>query len=227
MVSYHIYEIRREKLIIVIGGEKGGTGKTTIATNIAAMRTHHNADVLMVDTDIQGSANSWSATRDENKAVKRIPCIQKFGSGLARELIDISKRYQEVIVDAGGRDSVELRASLSVADRLFIPIQASQFDVWTLGAMDNLIRQASAYNPKLRAHVVINRASTNPSVTELRDATEVLEDYDLLRLATSVIRDRISFRKAARSGLSVQELQPSDDKAIQEILSLHKEVLHD
>ena len=214
-------------MIILIGGEKGGTGKTTLSTNIASMRANTGRDVLIVDTDKQGSANSWSAIRDENPAVKRIPCIQKFGQSLTSELKDLSNRYQDVVVDAGGRDSVELRAALTIAQKIFIPIQASQFDVWTLGAMDALIKQAQSFNPTLAAFVVINRASTNPSVSELDEAKEILGDYDLLKLSKAVIRDRISFRKAARAGLSVSELQPNDDKAISEILELYQEVFNE
>lgn len=214
-------------MIILIGGEKGGTGKTTLSTNIAAMRVNAGHDVLIVDTDKQGSANSWSATRDENPAVKRIPTLQKFGHGIATELRDLSGRYQDVIVDAGGNDSVELRAALTAADMIFIPIQASQFDVWTLGAMDTLITQSLSFNPRLVANVVINRASTNPSVSEIEEAEEILSDYDLLKLSPAIIRDRISFRKAARSGLSVSEFNPTDEKAIAEIQFLYNEIFND
>ena len=53
-------------MIVLIGGEKGGTGKTTIATNLAALRAMAGRDVLLVDTDPQGSASYWTTSRDEN-----------------------------------------------------------------------------------------------------------------------------------------------------------------
>ena len=145
-------------MIIVIGGEKGGTGKTTICTNIASIMAREGSDLLIIDTDKQGSASAWSALRDENKHVKRIPCIQKFGSTIATEINDLRKRYDDIIIDAGGRDSVELRGAMTVADIIYIPIQASQFDVWTLGAMDLLLTQATTFNARLKAIAVINRA---------------------------------------------------------------------
>ncbi len=52
-------------MVILIGGEKGGTGKTTIATNLAALRALAGHDVLLVDTDSQGSASYWASSRDE------------------------------------------------------------------------------------------------------------------------------------------------------------------
>lgn len=211
-------------MIILIGGEKGGTGKTTLCTNLAAIRAKEGIDVLIVDTDKQGSASAWSATRDQNSLVKRVPCIQKFGTSIPAEIADLKNRYEDIIIDAGGRDSVELRAAMSVAQRIYIPIQASQFDVWTLGAMDSLVNQVKAFNNQLEAYVIINRASTNPSVSEAIEASEVLEDFDHIKLSKSVIRDRISFRKAARSGLSIYELQAQDFKANQEINLFLEEV---
>lgn len=212
-------------MIILIGGEKGGTGKTTLSTNLAAIMMKNNSDVLLVDTDKQGSASAWCAMRDEIPNFKRIPCIQKFGPAIASEIKDLSNRYEDIIIDAGGRDSVELRATLTVADKVFIPIQASQFDVWTLGAMDNLVNLATPYNPTLKAFVVINRASTNPSVSESRETKEIFDDFQNLRLLQSMIRDRIAYRKAARSGLSVVELEQPDSKANSEIEDFYREVI--
>ena len=59
-------------MIILIGGEKGGTGKTTLSTNIAAKLALEGEDVLLVDTDKQGSASAWAATRDELEDVTRV-----------------------------------------------------------------------------------------------------------------------------------------------------------
>src|SRR5258708_2604751 len=120
-------------MIILIGGEKGGTGKTTLSTNLAAYMVKNELDVLLIDTDKQGSASAWCAVRDENTEVLRVPCMQKFGNSLIKEIKDLSTRYTNIIIDAGGRDSVELRAAMTIADKMYIPIQASQFDVWTIG----------------------------------------------------------------------------------------------
>ena len=212
--------------IILIGGEKGGTGKTTLAVNLAALRALQGRDVLLIDTDVQASASYWAQSRDEAQTRPRIACIQKFGKGLPTEVRDLARRYQDLIIDAGGRDSVELRSSLVVAERVFIPIQPSQFDIWTLGRMDDLVRTAQGFNAELRASVVISRASTNPSVNEAAESRTLLADFEHLRLANAIIRDRIAYRKAARDGLSVDELKPGDPKAIEEMRALFREVFH-
>ena len=147
--------------------------------------------------------------------------------GLQGELQDLASRYQDIIIDAGGRDSVELRSAMVVAHKAYVPIQASQFDIWTLAQMNDLIVTAQGFNPNLCAWVVINRGSTNPFVAETAEAVEILGDFKHLGLATSVVRDRIAYRKAARDGLSVVEMKPSDAKASREMTEFYIEVFND
>ena len=211
-------------MIVLIGGEKGGTGKTTLATNLAAKRVLAGRDVLLVDTDPQGSASYWAQSRDESGArPRRVACVQKFGKGLKAEVLDLAGRYQDIVIDAGGRDSAGLRAALVVAERAYIPVQPSQFDIWTLDRMDELAGAARGFNPGLRAFVLISRCSTNPSVSDARDAAEVLADFASLDLAGTAVRDRIAYRKAAREGLCVDELRPRDAKAVEEMQALYEE----
>ncbi|MEO1925435.1 MAG: AAA family ATPase [Gammaproteobacteria bacterium] len=211
-------------MIILVGGEKGGTGKTTIATNLAAMRALEGRDVLLIDTDPQGSANYWAQSRDDENISPRVACIQKFGKGLPKEVMDLATRYEDIIIDAGGRDSVELRSALVVVEKAFIPIQPSQFDIWTLNQMEELVETAKAFNPGLTAKVIISRSSTNPSVRESDDTGKLLNDFDNLELVDVTIRDRIAYRKAAKDGLAIIELKPKDPKAVKEIEGLYKEV---
>jgi chromosome partitioning protein len=212
-------------MIVLIGGEKGGTGKTTLATNLAAMRALAGRDVLLIDTDPQGSANYWAQSRDEEKIAPRVACVQKFGKGIPTEVKDLATRYDDIIIDAGGRDSVELRSSMVVAEKVYIPIQPSQFDIWTLGQMDELVETARGFNPGLQARVIISRSSTNPYVRESDQAGQLLvADFPNLDLADVTIRDRIAYRKAAQDGMAVVELSPKDPKAAEEMETFYREV---
>ena len=211
-------------MILLLGGEKGGTGKTTLAVNLAVILARTGKDVLLIDTDKQGSTNFWSSIRDELGTLPRIPCVQKFGKGLAKDVIDLSGRYEELIIDAGGRDSMELRYSLGVADKVIIPCQPTQFDLVTLNQMDTLVEQAQTLNRNLIASVVINRASTNPSVSDAEEARELILEFNHLNLIESILRERVSFQRSVREGLSVIEVPQPDRKAVTEINCLFKEV---
>ena len=213
-------------MIILIGGEKGGVGKSTLATNLAAMRVGAGHDVLLVDTDKQGSASSWAAIRDETDR-PRVTCMSKFGKALQNDLLDMSKRYEDLIVDAGGRDSVELRAAMVVADIVYVPIRPSQPDIWSLETMDALVAQAAAINEGLQGIVIINGASPNPVVQEAAETRELMSQFENLRLSETVIRDRIVFRKAFRDGLAVPEFMPVDPKGTDEISAYYAEVFGD
>lgn len=211
--------------IVLIGGEKGGTGKTTLATNMAAMLALQGKDVLLLDTDRQGTASFWATVREETEVEFRIPCVQKFGKGLPSQVRDLAERYDEIVIDAGGRDSMELRYSLGVCDRAYIPVQPFQFDIWTLRQMDELVEIAQGLNENLQAFIVLNRVSTNPSVREDQETLAFLreEGFEHLGLISSVLRDRIAFRKSARDGLSVVEWK-HDKKAAEEMNQLFREV---
>ncbi len=214
--------------ITVFGGEKGGTGKTTLAINIAAMLAMKGKDVLLLDTDRQGTASFWATVREEENIEPRVACVQKFGKGLPAQVRDLAERYDEIIIDAGGRDSMELRYALGVADRAYIPVQPFQFDIWTIRQMDTLVEMAKGLNEELAAFIVLNRVATNPAIREDRETREFItrENFQHLTLAESMIRDRIAFRKAARDGLAVVEYG-QDRKAVNEMNQLYEEIYGD
>ncbi len=211
--------------IVLFGGEKGGTGKTTLATNMAAMLALQGRDVLLLDTDRQGTASFWATVREDSEVEPRISCVQKFGKSLASQVRDLAERYDEIVIDAGGRDSVELRYALGVCDRAYIPVQPFQFDIWTIRQMDELVEMAQGLNENLKAFLILNRVSTNPTIREDQETRDFIneEDFQRLSLLNSNLRDRIAFRKSARDGISVVEWK-QDKKATAEINNLFKEV---
>lgn len=210
--------------IVAIVGEKGGTGKTTVATNLAALLARAGRDVLIVDTDTQRSASYWAATRAQRPELPRVACVQLYEPTLATELPDLARRYDEVIVDAGGRDSPELRRSLLIANVAYIPVQPAQFDLWTVSNLNGHLTQAKVYNPTLRAFVLLSRAPTHPASREVDEVREALADYEHLPISPAVVRDRAVFRRAAREGMGVAEMPSPDPKASEEVAILYREI---
>ncbi len=214
-------------MILLVGGEKGGVGKTTLAVNLAAMRAGVGRDVLLVDADKQASANLWASIRQEESVSPAVRCVQKRGKGLSADVRDLATRYEDVIIDAGGQDSVELRAAMTIADLAIFPIQSSLFDAATLETLAELVKQAQGFNTELVAGIVINRASTNPRVKEADEAKELIAEYSDLHLMHALIRDRIIFRKSVRNGLCVSECNERNKAAESELEDLYREVYGD
>lgn len=214
-------------MIILIGGEKGGTGKTTIATNLAVVRTRKTGNLLLIDTDRQPSASFWCSIREDNHINPRVASVQKFDKGVRTETLFLKEKYQDIIIDAGGRDSLELRGALLVADKAIFPLRPSQFDLWTLGRLNTLVEVASEVNSNLQVFLLINQAHTNPVVKEVEEAKLLISEFPNFNLLNTLICERISFRRATIRGMSVMEYLPEDPKAIKEIKTLYQEIFCD
>jgi len=212
-------------VILEIGIPKGGDGKSMIARHLAVLRALDGRDVLLIDADTGKDApltsSLWGALRDKNEVEPRITCVQKSGNEIYKDIYDLATRYDDVIVDVGRGNTQELRSAMTVADILCVPFQAKQDDMWSLPIVQQLIEQVLLVNPGLRAHAVINLASTNPRVPETQMAIDCLEDYPDIAFSGVVIRDRIAFPRAMALGLSVVEYKPVDQKAIDEITHLY------
>jgi chromosome partitioning protein len=207
-------------MIIAVLGEKGGTGKTTLATNLAGMRAVDGRDVLLLDADRQASASYWAEKRgQQHPQVPVVQSVQKFGEGLMRTVRDMERRYDDLLIDAG--DSREVESALRVADVAIVPVQPAGLDVWTLGLIDDRVGEALSVNEALRAYVVLNRASPNPKDNDADEARQAIEGCAHLRLAPGMICDRVAVKRAAPAGLTVLEYKPFDAKAAAELQQLY------
>lgn len=216
-----------ELMIILIGGEKGGTGKTTIATNLATMRTKKANNLLLIDTDKQPTASYWCSLREDRQVEPRIASIQKFEKAVRTETLALKTKYEDIIIDAGGRDSPELRSALLVVEKAIFPLRPSQFDLWTLDRMNTLVQTAQEFNEKLQAFIVINQVSPHPNVKEVEEAKALIQEFAYLTLLKTHLCERIAYRKAAMHGMAVTEYKPQDNKAIEEIVNLYQEVFNE
>src|SRR5690349_8442522 len=98
-------------MILVTGGTKGGSGKTTIATNLAIMRAAQGHDVLLIDADDQETASDFTILRNENlKGKAGYTSIKLTGAAVRTETLRLAQKYDDIIIDAGGRDTVSQRA---------------------------------------------------------------------------------------------------------------------
>jgi chromosome partitioning protein len=136
-------------MIVLIGGEKGGAGKSTIACNLAVFLASQEKDVLLLDADPQKTSSTWAYRRSviSSQQLPKLNSAEKTGD-IYETVVDFSKRYSFVIIDSGGRDSTELRSAMIACDVFYTPIKPSQIDIDTLGKMNELVEHASALNKK-------------------------------------------------------------------------------
>lgn len=193
------------KLCVV--GEKGGTGKTTLATSLAACLANAARDVLLVDSDTQLTASKWQAVRAENDQLPRVNCVSLFGKSLAKEVNNLGPRYQDIIIDTGGRDTYEMRAALTVCELAVLPFLPSQFDLWTVEKMHEMLENASALNPDLKVLAVVSKTETHHTTLDYLEAQAFLKDFQGITLASKPVRNRVAFKRAGQMGMNVIEYE--------------------
>lgn len=205
--------------IITVGSTKGGVGKTTLALNIAIARAIAGRDVWLIDADRQGTASTALAIRGEAGKLPAIATAHYADGGQLRtQLLHQRGKFQDIVIDAGGRDSTALRAALVLSDLVLVPFQPRSIDVWAVADIAALIEEARAMRDGLQALAVLNMADT--AGTDNEDAAAALADYPAINYLATPIRRRKSIANAAGNGMSVLEQTPRDDKAISELNAL-------
>jgi chromosome partitioning protein len=145
-------------MILAVGNVKGGVGKTTLALNIAIARAGDGKEVLLVDGDEQGTALLFTELRAEQHGTPGYTAVSLHGAALRTQVRQLAPKYDDIIIDVGGRDTGSLRAALTVAHTLLIPVQPRSFDIWAVDQVSELLKEAREINQDLRAVAILNAA---------------------------------------------------------------------
>jgi len=195
-------------MILAIANTKGGVGKTTIAINLAVSVSLAGDDVLLVDGDDQGTALAFTELRSGTKQGKPgYTAVALRGGAIRTQARQLAPKYAHILIDVGGRDTGGLRAALTVADLVLVPVQPRSFDLWGVDQTVELIAEAREINADLRAIAVLNLA--DPQGQDNEAATRILQEIPGLEIAPVQIVRRKAHPNAAAAGLSV--LETSDD----------------
>ena len=130
------------------------------------------------------------------------------------------RKFDNIVIDAGGRDSTALRAALVLSDVLLVPFQPRSVDVWALADISALVEEARSLRDGLRAYAVLNCADPGAASSDNADATAALADHPQLAHLDAPIRRRKAFANAVGQGLAVEEVTPRDPKACNELAAL-------
>lgn len=214
-------------MIITVASEKGGTGKTTIATNLAVIRAQNGNDVLLIDADPQGSSRDFASVRETMDHQPSITSVSLYGGSIGAEIRKMVSKFDDVIVDVGGRDSSTMRSALLVSDVVVIPFLASQLDAWSIERMDNMIGELLLLNDRLRSIIFLNKVDSNPKVALADEAVAFTDSLKNITFSGIRVGYRVAYRRSVAEGQSVTELDRKDSKAVTEITRLYKEVFQD
>ena len=212
-------------MIITIGSHKGGTGKSTLTTNLAAAYQAAGNRVVVIEADPSVSTTStWAARREEHDELTPVTVLRKTGR-LASTLRDLQQAFDVIIVDTAGKDSVELRSAALVSDVLLTPTNADKPDLDSTSEFITRMDEARDSNEDLKILVVISRAPTHAK-SRFRDTAiaALRENPEEFALADTVVFNRRIYPDALKDGMSVIEAPARTSQACEEIQNLAQEI---
>jgi chromosome partitioning protein len=203
--------------VIAVLNQKGGAGKTTIATHLARALQLRGSDILLVDSDPQGSARDWAAVRED----QTVPVVGIDRPTIERDLKQITEK--EYVVIDGAPQAHDLAVSaIKAADLVLIPVQPSPYDIWATSDLVELVKQRiEITDGKLQAAFVVSRAIKGTKIGS--EVNEALTGYDLPILETRITQ-RVIYPVSAASGSTVLDEEPNSEAAA-EIKALVEEIL--
>lgn len=195
---------------VALISQKGGTGKSTLATHLAVCAERHHQSVALFDIDSQASAYKWNQRRRAET-----PLVVKVAPAQLPTLIQQAQLQHAdlILIDTAGRSDVATRHALQVADFVLVPCRPAAAD---LDALEDTLRLIKLH-PNKQAAVVLNAAPVRGSMAE--DARIAIAEH--LEVAPVVLCQRSAYANAWIDGRSVEEYDP-DGKAAAEIRALYR-----
>lgn len=211
-------------MMILVGGDKGGSGKSCLAQNLAVYFSHYQkSTVLLVDCDPQRTTSDWIQVRNSDPSLSSIICIQLYGK-IRNELLSLHQHYDYIIVDCGGLDNLALRATMSVVDHVIIPLRPKRRDLKSMPSIEDMLSTCKMVNPKMLTSFVMTQCPSLPNqATQIVEAKEVCQSFNV-NVLRSVTFNRNIYDVSEEQGSSVLEIDPSG-KAALEIIAIAEELL--
>lgn len=199
---------------IAVCNGKGGCGKSTIATALAAECQRRALRTLIVDCDApQYTALRWSklgAGEVSAVAVADVTDVPELGAS-----------FDRVVIDTAGRDDGTMRAALMVADLVVVPVQPTPADMWAATDVIAVVKQAQVIRPELGAVIVVSRCDSRTTYSRtIRGALA-----STVHVLGTTIHQRNDYAAAMAVGQGPSTYAP-DGKAAAEVRSFFEEI-HD
>lgn len=210
---------RSALMIVAVANLKGGVGKSLVALHLAGEAMARGLRTLVVDADVQRSALTWNDVAVE--AGQSAPTVVGASQAMAKQLPGLAAGYDLTIIDTPPRGDVMTRAAFFVADAVVIPTGPAPTDFWALASTLELVQQAQALRPDLRAALLLNRLQTRQGLS--MHAREALGHTGIPVLAAT-LGNRTAFAESLARGGTVASHDPTS-VAADEVRALFNEVM--
>jgi len=193
-------------MLTVVGNLKGGTGKSTVAFNLAVWLAHDKAGVKAFDLDPQCTLVDVCDVRDEDGFEPSFEVSTNLTE--LEELVQNKKNRQPIIVDMSASNMPAMERAIALADRILIPVQPSQADIWSTQRFLKIINNCIDKDKKTEVLGFINRADTHVGVRETDEAEQALQMLQGVKAMDIRLHQRTAYRRSFSEGLGVFELDP-------------------
>jgi chromosome partitioning protein len=202
--------------VVAVLNQKGGSGKTTLATHLARALTLAGAKVLLIDSDPQGSARDWHAAAQG----ELVTVVGLDRPTLEKDVPAVSNGYDWIFIDGAPSRNTLLVSALKAADAVLIPVQPSPYDVWATAELVDLIKQRQDLTGRPKAAFVISRQIQSTRLAgEIREALEVYR----IHIFTHSTTQRVIYAHSAATGSTALDIEP-ESPAAQEIRAIVQEL---
>lgn len=205
-------------MIISILNQKGGVGKTTLAVNLSRAYVWRNKKTLLVDSDIQGSAQRWHER--SGGTLIDMTCLPM--NTLDKDVLKFKEAYERIIIDGIPRVSPLTICAIKAADLILIPVQPSPYDIWsTEDLVRNVKDRILMTEGKTKAAFIVSRKIVGTKVgREIEAELEKLE-LPVLKNGTS---QRVDYITTVDKGMSVLDGDYKGGAACSEITDILDEI---
>ena len=207
--------------VIAVLNSKGGSGKSTITTNLARALQLKGHRVLIVDSDPQGTARDWRQAQTDEADMPGVVGVDR--ETLDRDIPAISHAFDYILIDGAAKLQNMLVSAVKSADLILIPVQPSAADLWAVRELVDMIKtRQEITGGRPAAAFVISRQITGTNLAT--EVDEALEGYALPIISRRTAQ-RVVYAEALAAGSSVLDVEP-DGKAAAEIQAIASAALN-
>lgn len=185
---------------ILITNNKGGCGKSTLATNLAAYFANEGVTTSLADYDEQGSSVEWLDRRSDK--FPKISSLIGYKDGLKH----IPKATEVLVIDAPARSSnKELTNLINHVDTILVPVMPSSIDIEASAKyISEILTRNKIQNKQAKVALIANRVRENTIIFDELDV--FLDSYKIPYIAT--LRETQNYIKSFQKGLGIHEMPP-------------------